>query len=170
MASFYNGGDGLITWLTVSRWVSPPIWQCNSLIQGEVFSVLAVQQLYSIWIKRCQNVSPSASVSTYLDDAIIRALFEHKEHVDKAWWEAIRIGNLANQPLNYDKCVVLASPGDPTKYAREKYKDLHFADTAVALGVDVNFSRRRLLETPTKRLKNRKVQLPDLNPCQAPGT
>jgi len=67
---------------------------------------------------RCKNVSPSASVSTYLDDAIIRADFEHKEHVDKAWWEAIRIGNLANQPLNYDKCVVLASPGAPAKYAR----------------------------------------------------
>jgi len=168
MASFYNGGDGLITWLTVSRWVSPPIWQCNSLIQGEVFSVLAVQQLYSIWIKRCQNVSPSASVSTYLDDAIIRALFEHKEHVDTAWWEAIRIGNLANQPLNYDKCVVLASPGAPAKYAWDKYKDLHFADTAVALGVDVNFSRRRLLDTPTKRLKKQEGPVARLKSLPGP--
>ena len=143
MVSVYNGRDGLTTWLTISGFVLPPIWQSNSLIQGEVFSVLAVQQLCFIWTKRCQLVSPLVFVSTYLDDAIIRAFFENISHLDKAWWEAIRIGNLANQPLNLDKCVAIASPGRATSYVKEHYADIHCSDIAVTLGVDVNFSKRR---------------------------
>ena len=50
----------------------------------------------------------------------------------------------------------------------KEYKDLRVADTAVALGVDVNLSRRRLLDTPTKRLKKQEGPVARLKSLPGP--
>ena len=58
MFNFYEQDDGPETWLACGQWLAEPLFQFNSMIQGDVYTILCVNDLFSVWVARLRNVTP----------------------------------------------------------------------------------------------------------------
>ena len=96
------------------------VLSCNAVIQGCSMSVMMVNVLYSILVRSLQQVAPSVSITTFIDDCKFWCAQNSTGDLINAFEHLVDFDNSIGQILNEKKSEILA----PRKSLAKKIKGL----------------------------------------------
>jgi hypothetical protein len=130
-----------------------PAFKSFSMLQGCSFSVLAVNLLFSVLIKRLETAAPRVISFYYIDDAHMMAPAAHAEQFYQAVEETTTFDALIGQHLNLNKSTLFATTTTTRKTLLHKYPDMKIAHVLKVLGYSFSTVLR-----PTRKNADQRVQ------------